>query len=199
MRWHTAEWHGRRAAPQRATASPAGPRGVLAGLGVSAHALNVLELIHALDQVNDHLEPIDVLNFSKLLPRMRGSLVLQIMVAMTKHPLFAADLALNAQHEPGEILTHCLARDTHVALEKHSQRIRSQDVQTLLCHTTLDHNIGYVAGIAAWRQRLNLISKEGSSVDGATATTQDRLAIGTAGKEYFWTGDTTRLQALVLP
>ena len=185
-----------RAASPRATDSPASALARL-GVTVSHQALNVFELIHALDQVHDHLEPMDLTNFMRLLPKMRGNLPLQIMVAMTKHPLFTADLVLNAEVRSGESTTVCLARATRTALEKHSERIRSRDAPTLTCHVTLDHNVGYVVGIAAWCQRLKLISKD-ASADGGAVGAQNHLAIGTAGQEYFWTGDITRLQALAL-
>ena len=68
---------------------------------------------------------------------------------------------------------------------------------TRQCHVTLDHHISHVVGIAAWCHRLSLISKV--SPDRDIIDAQERLAIGTAGQEYFWTGDTTRLQALVPP
>jgi hypothetical protein len=180
---------------------PACPRHdsqLLAGLTLSHHARQVFELLHALGPIQQFLQPMDLIQFVKLLPKTKDDLALQIMVGMTKHPLFTADLVRQAlQAKAGESHTDTLARATHEALVQHSQRIRSQDAHTMLCHVTLDFRISYVTGIAAWCQRLNLISKVMPSGGEATGDSQDALVLGTKGQAYFWTGDTSRLQALV--
>ena len=140
----------------------------------------------------------DLRNFAVLARKMRGALPLQIMVGMTKHPAFATDLVQHAlQKEDGESYAGRLARATRQAMERHAQRVRSQAALTLLCHSTLDYQVSHAVGIATWRQRLKLLSKLAPSADGATGTAQDRVVIDAAGQEYRWTGDTSRLQALV--
>jgi hypothetical protein len=167
---------------------------LLSDIALTEHARQVFELIHALAPVRLYLAPMDLLSFQRLLPRMRDDLALQIMVAMVKHPLFAEDLVQHALSVgTGKSPADRLATATHEALQLHSLRLQRRDPATLCCHATLDYHISYVTGIAAWCQRLNLLSKVAPSAQGDAKS----LFLGTSGQEYFWTGDTTRLEALV--
>jgi hypothetical protein len=186
------------AKPSRESLGPSPARSgtswLLPDVLLSQHASQVFELLRALDPIKHWLQPMDLLSFVRLHPRTKDDLALQVMVAMVKHPLFAEDLVDHAlKNQEGESHTDRLARATRKAMELHSERLQRGDAATLQCHATLDYHISSETGIAPWCQRLNLVSKVASPSQGDA----DSLILGPAGKPYFLTGDTQRLQALV--